>query len=79
MRTSFLFPPFTGGNKEAQSSKWLRKLGCGCSVQETTSVPGSPGCTPGWDGSHCTGSQPSLHSLTQTLHGGELEGKSQEF
>lgn len=34
-------PPFTGGNKEAQSSKWLSKPGCGRSVQESTSVLGA--------------------------------------
>lgn len=32
----------TGGNKEAQSSKWLRKPERGHSVQEATSVLGAP-------------------------------------
>lgn len=41
MRTNFLLPPFTGGNKEAQGSKWLSKPGRGCSVQEATSVLGA--------------------------------------
>lgn len=41
MRTSFFFPPFTGGNKEVQRSKWLSKPGCGCPGQETSSVLGA--------------------------------------
>lgn len=32
------FPLFTGGNKEAQSSKWLSKAGCGRSVQDSSSA-----------------------------------------
>ena len=37
----FLSPPFTGRNKEAQSSKWLSKPECGRSVQEATSILGA--------------------------------------
>lgn len=38
----FPSPPFTGGNKKAQSSKWLSKPGAGRLVQEATSAPGAP-------------------------------------
>lgn len=66
LRTSFLLPPFhrwKQGSSEQQVAEqtWMWPF----SAREHLS-PGSPGCTPGWDGSHCTGPQPSLHPCCGT-------------